>query len=136
MKKIFIIDDDIDFVAIQSEILRKGGFEVSACHNSGEALTQLASAPALPDMIIVDLMMERDDAGFQVCHALKKDPRTKSVPILMLTGVNKARNLGFDLKSPSAREWIKADDFAEKPIRPENLLARVHHLLKTPGHES
>ena len=131
-KHIFIVDDDIDFVAIQKEVLEKEGFTVSFVHTAGEAIKQLES-PTLPDLIISDLMIERDDAGFTFCHKVKANPQTKHIPILMLTGVSQARNIGFDLKSPSAREWIKADDFAEKPIRPETLLAKVHHLLGEPS---
>ncbi|RCK79577.1 MAG: two-component response regulator [Candidatus Ozemobacter sibiricus] len=132
MANILIVDDDIDFVAIQREVLEKDGNHVDAVHTAKDGLEWLQKN-ALPDLIIVDLMIERDDAGFTFCHAVKRDPRTQKIPILMLTGVSKARSIGFDLKSPSSREWIKADDFAEKPIRSETLLAKVHHLLGQPA---
>jgi putative two-component system response regulator len=132
MATILMIDDDVDFVAIQREILEGAGFTVAAIHSSEEALKSLETG-TLPDLIIADLMMEHDDSGFRMCHALKRNPRTARVPILMLTGVVRDRNIGFDLKSPAAREWIKADDFAEKPIRPEQLLAHVRHLLGLPA---
>ncbi|NLI77611.1 MAG: response regulator [Candidatus Riflebacteria bacterium] len=132
MANILIVDDDVDFVAIQREVLERDGNHVDAVHTAQDGLEWLAKNP-LPDLIMVDLMIERDDAGFTFCHAVKRDARTAKIPVLMLTGVSKARSIGFDLKSPSSREWIKADDFAEKPIRPDILLAKVHHLLGQPA---
>ncbi len=134
-KKILMIDDDVDFVAIQSEILESAGFSVTACHSSAEGLEMVTKGPP-PDLIIVDLMMERDDSGFTFCHAVKRNPKTAKIPVLMLTAVARDRSIGFDLKSPQARDWIKADDFADKPIRKETLLAKVHHLLGEPAEDN
>ena len=133
MPHILIVDDDIDFAAIQTEVLEKNGFTVETRINSEEGWDALQKGEVKPDLIIVDLMMEADDSGFTFCHRAKRLAATAHIPILMLTGVSKERNMGFDLKSPSAREWIKADDFAEKPIRPEILLAKVRHLLGEPA---
>jgi CheY-like chemotaxis protein len=127
-KKVLIVDDDVDFALIQKEILEKDGFVVQMIHSSDEALKTLEDGEP-PDLIISDLMMEKDDSGFTLCHKLKRAPKTSKVPILMLTGVGQVRSIGFDLKSSASREWIKADDFAEKPVRPEVLLAKVRHLL-------
>lgn len=132
-KNIFMVDDDPDFLEIHKEILEKGGFAVTSSPNSAEALKSLQDGAVKPDLIICDLMMEKDDSGFTFCHNVRKLAPFAKTPILMLTGVNRAKNMPFDLKSPSAREWIKASDFAEKPIRAENLLAKVHHLLGEPA---
>jgi len=132
-KNILIVDDDPDFVAIQREVLEGDGFTVSHQPTSVDGFKALQEGREKPDLIIVDLMMERDDAGFTFCHNVRKLPAVAKTPILMLTGVSRAKNLPFDLKSASSREWIKADDFAEKPIRPEQLLAKVHHLLGLPA---
>lgn len=132
-KHVFMVDDDPDFLAIHKEILEKDGFTVSTRPNSEEGLKALQLGELKPDLIICDLMMEKDDSGFTFCHNVRKIPTFARTPILMLTGVNRAKNMPFDLKSPSAREWIKASDFAEKPIRAENLLAKVHHLLGEPA---
>ena len=135
MKRILIIDDDVDFTSIQKEILEKAGYTAEVCHSSTEGLARAMTEP-LPDLIISDLMMEHDDSGFRLCHALKKDKQTAGIPILMLTGVQKARNISFDFQAKGTREWIKADDMADKPIRPEHLLIRVRHLLGESGEAS
>lgn len=127
-RTVMIVDDDADFVAIQREVLERGGYEVLARPNSSEA-EEFLKCGSLPDLIITDLMMNREDEGFTFCHLLKRDPRTSSIPVLMLTSVNTASRLSFDLKSEEARKWIKADDFADKPIRPENLLNKVKRLI-------
>ncbi|MFZ2955504.1 MAG: response regulator [Candidatus Ozemobacteraceae bacterium] len=132
-KKVFLVDDDPDFVAIHREILEREGFIVTTSPSSTDGLKALQEGKETPDLIICDLMMERDDSGFTFCHSVRRLPAFAKTPILMLTGVSRARNMPFDLKSPSAREWIKADDFAEKPIRPEMLLAKVRHLLGEPA---
>lgn len=134
--KILLVDDDPDFTAIHKEILEKDGFQVSVLHNSIEAAEALEAGKETPALIMVDLMMEKDDSGFKFCHRVRKNPQTAKTPILMCTGVARARSLGFDIKSPEAREWIKADDFAEKPIRAETLLAKVHHLLGEPAEQN
>ncbi len=131
--KILLVDDDPDFTAIHKEILEKDGFQVSVIHNSVEAAEALETGKESPDLIMCDLMMEKDDSGFKFCHRIRRNPKTAKLPILMCTGVARARSLGFDIKSPEAREWIKADDFVEKPIRAETLLAKVHHLLGEPA---
>ena len=133
-KLVLIVDDDPDFAAISGEILQKAGYAVRHELSAGAALEVLQQGAVVPDLIISDLMMERDDAGFRFCHAVRKlAGRLAQTPILMLTAVARARAIPFDLKSPAAREWIKADDFAEKPIRKETLLAKVRHLLSEPA---
>ncbi|MBF0406954.1 MAG: response regulator [Candidatus Riflebacteria bacterium] len=134
-RKILIVDDDLDFSSIHKEILEKDGFTVTAKYTSADALESLKNGSEKPDLIVCDLMMEKDDSGFTFCHNVKKTPHLARTPILMLTGVNRAKNLPFDLKSNSAREWIKADDFAEKPIRAEDFLAKIHRLLGEPSNK-
>lgn len=128
MARIFIIDDDVDFVNIHKEILEKEGHSVETFYTSSDALSRLSNQP-LPDAIIVDLMIEKDDAGIVFCHKVKSNSQTKHIPIIMLTSVNTIKNLNLDVKSNFAREWIKADKFLDKPVRKENLISLVNHVL-------
>ena len=72
-------------------------------------------------------MMEHPDAGFVLCHHIrKKDP---SIPVILVTSVNSETNLDFDLASEEDRNWINADALLSKPIRFEQLLSEIDRLL-------
>ena len=93
--KILLVDDDPDFTAIHKEILEKDGFQVSVIHNSIEAAEALEAGKESPDLIMCDLMMEKDDSGFKFCHRVRRNPKTATLPILMCTGVARAHHEGF-----------------------------------------
>lgn len=126
-KKILIIDDDVDFVEIQKTVLESHGYEVRHAFNGKEGLALAAGYK--PDLILLDLMMEHYDTGFVVAKKLKEDPALAGVPILMLSGVARETGVKFDLDSNAERAWIKADFFLNKPVRAEELVARVAALL-------
>lgn len=117
---ILIADDDEDIVRFVEVNLRLEGFEVITS-NDGE--TALASAyEAMPDLILLDVMMPKMD-GFEVCQALRSDPRTKNMSVIMLTA-----------KSLSADKVVGltagADDYMIKPFDPVELIARVKSALR------
>ena len=79
-------------------------------------------------------MMETTAQGFWICEELKsKDPRSEyakysNIPILILTAIGKETGLRISLDKD--RDYVPADDYAEKPIKPQELVARVEALLK------
>jgi CheY-like chemotaxis protein len=80
-----------------------------------------------PDIAVVDVMMENPDAGFVLCHRIrKKDP---SIPVILVTSVNSETGMDFDLSTEEDRVWIKADAMLAKPIRFEQLLGEIDRLL-------
>ena len=94
---------------------------------SGEEGLQRAAAEK-PDLIILDVMMETGDKGFEVARKLRQDPLLAKVPILMLTAIYE--KTGFDFSREAGDEtWLPVDDYVEKPIRPDDLLANVAALL-------
>ncbi|MBP7867434.1 MAG: response regulator [Acidobacteria bacterium] len=127
MKKILIIDDDADFVEINRTVLEAAGFAVKHAYSGKDGVAAALADP--PDLVILDLMMEHWDSGFVAARRIKGDPATAGVPVLMLTGVTRETGMSFDLDSPGEREWIKADMFLSKPLRPEELLQRVKAVL-------
>jgi DNA-binding response OmpR family regulator len=131
-KNILIIDDDVDFAEIHRTALEARGYAVRHAFNGTEGVA-MAQAER-PDLVLLDLMMEHADAGFIVARKLKGDPKTADVPILMLSGVARETGLKFDLDSAADRQWIKADMFLDKPIRSEELVARVAALLGESRH--
>jgi two-component system, OmpR family, alkaline phosphatase synthesis response regulator PhoP len=125
-KKVLIIDDNINFVKMNSAVLEAGGYEVEAAFNAEEGYTKVEYGQ--PDAIVLDLMMERHDSGFTLAKRLKAHPIFKKIPILMLTAVGEATGFRFSMEKDGY--WMKADDFADKPIEPDVLLAKVGSLIE------
>jgi len=73
-------------------------------------------------------MMESDDSGFILCYKLKR--RYPDVPVILATAVSRETGLTFGLSSDQDREWIKADLYLEKGVRPEQLNQEIKKLLK------
>jgi len=80
-----------------------------------------------PDLIVLDLMMEKHDSGFGFAKAMKADPITKNIPILMLTAVGS--ETGMDFSQQLDGYWMKTDDYANKPLLPEDLVKKINELL-------
>ncbi|MFP4459788.1 MAG: response regulator transcription factor [Candidatus Zixiibacteriota bacterium] len=128
MAKIAIIDDDQDFREIISSALMAGGHEIVEAE-SGKEGYELINAEN-PDLAIVDLMMETNDAGFILCHKVKKNPDLKDIPLIMLTAVTSETGYKFGIDTPEGKKWIGADAYLDKPVPTEELVERVRQLLK------
>lgn len=117
--RILVVDDERDIVDLLKYNLAKEGFDVLPAHNGREALEK---ASVVPDLVILDVMMPVLD-GFETCKALKRDPRTASIPILFLTASSSEVDEITGLE-------LGADDYIQKPISPRKLVARVKAILR------
>ena len=79
------------------------------------------------DVAVLDVMMENPDAGFVLCHHLRKHDAT--IPVILVTSVNSDTGMDFDMVTEEDRQWIKADALLSKPIRFEQLLGEINRLL-------
>jgi len=127
-----LVDDDLDFLEMHKAVLAKHGYEVITATSGREGLERVRTD--LPDAIILDLMMEKHDAGFSFSRQIKTDPLFKKIPILMVTSVAEATGFRFSLQEDGY--WMKTDDFLDKPVRPDVLLERVDLLLKKKAGET
>jgi two-component system alkaline phosphatase synthesis response regulator PhoP len=120
MSRVLIVEDDPDIAELIAHYLKKAGYVVETIA-SGSAVMARAKASA-PDLIVLDLMLPGLD-GLLVCQALRGDPATRSVPIIMLTarGDEGDRIAGLELG---------ADDYVTKPFSPRELTARVTAMLR------
>lgn len=125
-KTVLIVDDDADFQLQQKLQLEKAGYTVQTADTAKDGGLWLTDNK--PDIAIFDLMMEEDDAGFQLCYAAKK--RYPDLPIIMVTAVASEAGIDFDATTEEERAWIKADALLEKPIRFEQLKAEIEKLLE------
>lgn len=123
--KILLVDDDPDFLEMHKAVLKNHGYDVITAANGREGLERVRAE--MPDLIILDLMMEKHDAGFSFSKQIKTDPLFKAIPILMVTSVAEATGYRFSLQEDGY--WMKTDDFLDKPVMPEVLVGRVEKLL-------
>ena len=123
--RILLVDDDADFIDLSKAVLENHGFDVLAAYSGREGLDKVRFEQ--PDLIVLDLMMEKHDTGFAFAKALKTDPLHKNIPILMLTAVS--GTTGYDFSQELDGYWMKTDDYASKPLPPEELVKRVSDLL-------
>lgn len=117
---ILLIEDEQSIADVVIYNLQKEGFYV---HWEREGRSGLQRAQSLlPDLVILDLMLPGID-GLQICRLLKADPKTKIVPVMMLTarGAETDEIVGFNMG---------ADDYVTKPFRVQPLIHRIKALLR------
>jgi len=125
--KILFVDDDRDFLDAQAAYFGARGHVVHTAESSQEALDFLDSS--IPDIIFLDLMMERYDSGFRLAHKIRKDERFANVPIVMLSGVARETGQRFDQEGQGLLSWSRLDRFVDKPATGKQLLALAEELL-------
>ena len=124
-KKILIVDDDIDMLEQVALILKAEGYQVIQAQGQKEGEEALLTT--IPDLAVLDLMMENMDSGFVLCHQIKH--LYPDTPVILLTAVRSETGVDFSPKSKAAASWIKADMLLDKPIRPEQLRVEVRRLM-------
>ncbi len=125
---ILLVDRD-ERLPGQRDVLEKEGFTVVTATSADDGMKKAREVH--PDMVISEVMLEHPDAGFVLGYQLKSDPKLAGVPLILLSSVFQNTGTVFDLNSPQARQWIKADAYLERPITPDRLIARVRSVLTT-----
>ena len=118
--RILVVEDDPDIAGLIATYLKKAGYLVDTLASGREAMTAMAARP--PDLIVLDVMLPHMD-GLAVCRAVRANPRTAALPIIMLTArvEESDRIVGLEMG---------ADDYVSKPFSPSELVARVRALLR------
>lgn len=119
-KKILVVDDEEMVRDVIRDLLELEGYNIIEAVNSKEAIEKAKKTP--PDLIILDLIIPTI-GGMEVCEILKKEEKTKFVPIIMLTGriMEEDKLMGLE---------IGADDYITKPFLQGEFIARVKAVLR------
>jgi two-component system phosphate regulon response regulator PhoB len=117
---ILVVEDEPAIQSLIATNLRRHGHAVSAALDAEDALRQIKAA--LPDLILLDWMLP-GMSGLDCARRLRADPRTRQVPIIMLTARGAERDRVDGLESG-------ADDYVTKPFSPRELLARIQAVLR------
>ena len=120
MATILVVEDDPDIANLIARYLQQAGHSVDQLRSGSDVLRRVKATP--PDLLVLDIMLPGVD-GLHICQALRTDPTTARVPIIMVTarGEESDRIAGLELG---------ADDYVTKPFSPKELSARVTALLR------
>ena len=123
MPRVYIVEDDESIREIVLYALRSAGFKAAGFEAGGEFFA--AAARAVPDLVLLDIMLPGDD-GFAILKQLRGAPKSKAIPVIMLTakGSEFDKVKGLDLG---------ADDYIAKPFGVMELISRVNAVLRRSG---
>ena len=118
-KKILIVEDEESLLKLESILLTTKGYLVQGTTTGLAALEAIAED--VPDLILLDVMLPELN-GFEVCERLKADPKTRHIPIILLT----ARKTPEDV---SRGEEVGADQYITKPFKSATVMETIDQLL-------
>jgi two-component system phosphate regulon response regulator PhoB len=126
MKRIMVIDDENSAVDLMTDSLRAAGYAVVSSTNGPDAIKRMGASQ--PDLILLDWLLP-EMSGIDVCKALKSDPVTQRIPIIMVSAKSDPvdRIVGFE---------IGVDDYISKPFSPRELTLRVQSILRRSNEKS
>lgn len=118
--RVLVVEDETDFAELVVQALRREGFQAVAVGTGQAALSEVRHRQ--PDIVLLDVMLP-DLPGTEVCRRLQSDPKTRGIPIIMITalGGEVDRILGFELG---------ADDYLVKPVSLREIPLRIRAVLR------
>jgi len=128
--KILVIDDDPDFLDAVTPILESALYNVVTASNPEQGKDKIFSEK--PDLILLDIMMDSLFDGFSLCHAIKTSKEYKEfkdTPIIFISAVKEKTGSRFQFKGEE-QGMAGPDDYIDKPVKPDDLIARIEMLLK------
>jgi two-component system phosphate regulon response regulator PhoB len=115
-----VVDDEEDLLELIRYNLGKEGYRVDCIASGEDAIREARESQ--PDLVLLDLLLPSVD-GLDVCKTLKSDPRTRHIPIIMVTAKSEEADVVTGLE-------LGADDYLTKPFSPRVLLARIRAVLR------
>ena len=117
-KKILVVDDENGIVSTLKMSLESDNYKVIEAYSGDGAIRKARSE--FPDLILLDIMLP-DMTGYEICNKLRKNPLTRSIPIIMLTGMGETgRIAGLELG---------ANEYITKPFNLNKLKTKIRNVL-------
>lgn len=126
-KKLIIIDDDPDYVAGIKSVLQTANYSVDVAYNPKDGFKALQTNRY--DLLLLDIMMGRGAEGVALARKIRKDPKLRELPVLIITGLREQIAFLFP-GQPVHPHFVENDELLEKPVEPKLLLEKVSGLLK------
>ena len=124
MGTVLIVDDSLDTLRVMNLFLTRAGHRALAAHSAAEALEKVQNDHA--DVAIIDLMMP-EESGINLLHALRRNPRTRHLPVIMYSAVSEHRYVHEAMRAGATDYWLKGS------IRPDELQSRLQAYLPNNG---
>ncbi|MDR3763040.1 MAG: response regulator [Acidobacteriota bacterium] len=119
---VYFIDDSATMREVIKIAFRRENLDVITCHDASSAMDLMDHTT--PDIVITDVIMPGRD-GYEVCQYIKQHPHFGQTPVILMSGVVN--------KGVAERAFaVQANELIRKPFQPQDLIARVRHLLKAP----
>jgi CheY-like chemotaxis protein len=126
MAHVLLVDDDIQLLEANTIVLSANGHQVTHAHTGAEARELLKTLR--PDIVVLDVMMEDFDSGFELAkHISGSYP---DLPMIMLTGVYEYMDDAWKQAFDEDKSWLPVHRFMEKPVSPTVLLYEIDSILK------
>jgi DNA-binding response OmpR family regulator len=121
-RRILVVDDEPEIRLLVQTMLQKKGYVVELAVDGAEGFTK--TEEGLPDLVLLDAMLPKIH-GFDVCRRIKNAPKTRKIPVIMMTAIYRGWRFAQD-----ARETYGAEDYVEKPFRIDDLIRRIEDALE------
>jgi two-component system response regulator VicR len=125
-KRVLIVDDDKEFVKLYSLFLRNKGLDVAAAYSAAEAVQALRASS--PDVVVLDVMMEHFDSGFNVSREIKQE--FPDLPVILMTAIGEETGMDFSPRNEEEKGLMNADAFLDKGASPEKLFLKIEELTR------
>ena len=127
-KRILIIDDDSEFTDAVKGLLKLANYDTVIALNAREGKEKFFSEK--PDLVLLDIMMDTSVDGFCLCHEIKsaRKDSEKDIPVIFISAVKEKYGSRYTFTGEETG-WKGPDDYLDKPIKPEDLLACIEKHL-------
>ena len=125
IKKILLVDDDLDFIEACRNVLEAEGYQVDQ-ETQGEAVFSKMQA-SLPDLVLLDVLMQNKMGGFEVAEKMFQDDKLRTIPVIFLTGYFKRMTLK-DEEREMIQNWTNVKGVLDKPVKPAALLDLIRKI--------